>query len=157
MATEQWVQAYCDGSCITTQRIGGWAAMYLYKGQSKMLSGSEKDTTNNRMELMAVIQALKGLNRRCKIVIYTDSQYVRNGITQWVYKWSKNGWRTANRKGVMNADLWKELLEVSKQHTVEWNWIPGHTGHPYHEEVDRTAYQSAKALLQETKHGLPST
>ncbi|MBU6468931.1 MAG: ribonuclease HI [Betaproteobacteria bacterium] len=133
------VDIYTDGACRGNPGPGGWGALLTYQGREKTLSGGESHTTNNRMELMAVIQALKALQRQCQVSIHTDSQYVKNGITQWIFNWKKNGWKTADRKPVKNADLWQQLDLLVAQHQIEWFWVKGHAGHPGNERADQLA------------------
>lgn len=134
------VEIFTDGACSGNPGVGGWGAILRYKGVEKELSGGEEMTTNNRMELMAVIQALGLLKEPCNISLYTDSKYVMTGITEWMVNWKKNGWRTANKKSaVKNVDLWQELDEAVKGHEIRWIWVKGHSGHPENERVDELA------------------
>jgi len=133
------IEIYTDGGCRPNPGVGGWAAILRYKGHSKEIYGGEIDTTNNRMELMAVIQGLKAITRPRQIVeVYTDSQYVRNGMTKWIDGWVKRGWKTKG-KAIKNVDLWKELDALCKAHEVSFNWIRGHTGHSLNERADYLA------------------
>jgi ribonuclease HI len=134
-----WVQAYTDGACKGNPGPGGWGVLLVYKGQRKELSGGEPNTTNNRMELRAVIEALKSLKRSARIHIHTDSQYVHKGISEWIEGWKRKGWKTADGKPVKNQDLWQILDELASQHEVKWEWVRGHAGHPGNEEADRLA------------------
>ncbi len=133
------VIVYTDGACRGNPGPGGWGALLRYGGVEKTLSGGEAETTNNRMELKAVIEALRALKRSCRIDLYTDSSYVRNGITQWLPRWQANGWRTAARAPVKNQDLWQELDALRHRHQVDWHWVKGHSGHPDNEAADRLA------------------
>jgi len=130
---------YTDGACRGNPGMGGWGAVLKYEDNIKEINGFSKDTTNNIMELTAVIEALKQLNRSCNIIITTDSNYVKNGITKWIHNWKLNGWKTANKKPVKNKDLWMQLDELSKQHQIKWKWIKGHSGHPENERADTLA------------------
>ena len=133
------VQIYTDGACRGNPGPGGWGALLRYGEVEKELYGGEQETTNNRMELTAVIEALKALNRSVSASVTTDSVYVRDGITKWIHNWKRNGWKTSQKKPVKNADLWKELDEVAAQHEVEWHWVKGHAGHPENEKADELA------------------
>ena len=133
------VTLFTDGACSGNPGPGGWGVLMIYGEARKTLNGGEAQTTNNRMELTAAIQALESLTRPCAVDLYTDSQYVRQGITQWMHGWKRNGWKTADKKPVKNADLWQRLDDVVKRHTVEFHWVKGHAGHPENEEVDQLA------------------
>lgn len=134
------VEIFTDGACSGNPGPGGWGAILRYNGVEKELSGGEKDTTNNRMELTAVISALKALKMPCEAVVTTDSKYVYESITKgWVYSWQKNGWRKADKKPALNVDLWTELLELLGKHQVTFNWVKGHNEHPENERCDRLA------------------
>ena len=133
------LKIYTDGACRGNPGIGGWGAILKYESSIKEINGFEKETTNNIMELKAVIESLKQLNRKCNIIITTDSNYVKNGITEWIHNWKLNGWKTANKKPVKNKDLWMQLDELSKQHQIKWKWIKGHSGHPENERADTLA------------------
>ena len=140
------IHIYTDGACLGNPGKGGYGAILMYKGHKKEISGGEKDTTNNRMEMRAAIEALRALKKQSDIIIYTDSKYVMDGITGWIISWKKNNWRTANRKPVKNADLWQDLdLEVSK-HKIKWVWVKGHAGNHYNELVDELARKAAEAV-----------
>ncbi|HEY81518.1 MAG TPA: ribonuclease HI [Caldilineae bacterium] len=139
------VHIYTDGACLGNPGPGGWAALLRYNGHEKALVGAASRTTNNRMELRAALEALKALKRPCQVYIHTDSQYLRQGITQWIRNWQRNGWRTANKKSVKNQDLWRALLEAMKPHEVHWAWVKGHAGHAENERVDRWATEAARA------------
>ncbi len=134
------VEIYTDGACSGNPGIGGWGVILRYKDTEKELSGGEINTTNNRMELTAVIEALKALKTACNITLYTDSKYVMNGITEWLENWKKNGWKTSNKKGaVKNIDLWQTLDELVLKHEIRWVWVKGHVGHIENERVDTLA------------------
>ncbi len=133
------VKIYTDGACKGNPGPGGWGALLRYKGHEKELLGGERGTTNNRMELMAVIRALESLKRPSEVLITTDSQYVMKGITEWIKNWKRNGWRTAAKKPVKNADLWQELDRFVEQHQVKWAWVKGHSGHAENERADELA------------------
>ncbi|WP_372965136.1 ribonuclease HI [Marinobacter sp.] len=133
------VVIYTDGACKGNPGPGGWGVVLRYGGAEKKMHGGESLTTNNRMELIAAIQGLRALNRNCKVDLYTDSQYVRKGITEWMAGWKRNGWKTAARKPVKNADLWQELDAESARHQVTWHWVKGHAGHPGNELADELA------------------
>ena len=135
------VVIYTDGACRGNPGPGGWGAILIYGGHEKELCGGEPDTTNNRMELMGAIQALEALTRPCKIVLYTDSQYVRTGIATWLAQWKARGWRTQSKGDVKNADLWRRLDEARLRHDVDWRWVKGHNGHPLNERADGLARQ----------------
>jgi ribonuclease HI len=133
------VTIYTDGACSGNPGPGGWGALLLYGEHEKELYGGESETTNNRMELQAAIEALKALKRSCEIDLYTDSQYVKGGITGWIHGWKKNGWKTSNKKPVKNAELWQALDEALKRHKVSWHWVKGHAGHEGNERADELA------------------
>lgn len=137
---------HTDGACSGNPGPGGWGAILEYKGKLKELSGGEAATTNNRMELMAVIVALETLTRPCTVTLYTDSKYVLNGITQWLPGWKARGWKTADNKPVKNADLWVRLEEAIKRHHIRWEWVKGHDGNPGNERADELARGAIKAL-----------
>ncbi len=139
------VELFTDGACKGNPGPGGWGAVLRFGEHEKEISGGEPDTTNNRMELIAAIEGLKALTAPCKVVLYTDSKYVMDGITKWIHGWQRNGWRTADRKPVKNADLWQELLLASARHRVDWRWVKGHAGHPENERADRLASAAAEA------------
>ena len=141
------VEIYTDGGCRGNPGVGGWGALLRMGGHEKELKGSEPETTNNRMELTAAIQALKALKCPCKVILTTDSQYVKNGITQWLPNWKRNQWRTAAKKPVKNQDLWQQLDEAIQQHEIEWTWVKGHAGHDENERVDELANQAMDELL----------
>ena len=133
------VEIHTDGACSGNPGPGGWGAVLAYKGHEKELSGGEAMTTNNRMELMAAIAALESLKRACVVDLYTDSQYLRSGVTQWLANWKARGWRTADKKPVKNEDLWRRLDEARARHEVSWHWVKGHAGHVENERVDALA------------------
>ena len=133
------VTIYTDGACSGNPGPGGWAAILIYGDREKEISGGEKETTNNRMELMAAIKALSVLKGRCEVDLYTDSTYVRSGITQWIHDWKGRGWKTADKKPVKNLDLWQALEEVALLHDVNWHWVKGHSNHPLNDRVDALA------------------
>ena len=137
------VVAYTDGACKGNPGPGGWGAWLRYGEHERELFGGEALTTNNRMELMAVIQALESLKRHCTITIYTDSEYVRKGITEWIHNWKKRGWTTADRKPVKNAELWRRLDALRESHEVHWRWVKGHAGDPGNERADALANRGA--------------
>jgi len=130
---------YTDGACRGNPGPGGWGAILIHKGKEKELSGGELQTTNNRMELMAAIRALEALNKPCKVTLHTDSQYVRQGITEWISGWKARGWRTAAKDPVKNEDLWRRLDEARARHEVVWKWVKGHAGDPLNERADALA------------------
>lgn len=140
------VIVYSDGACKGNPGPGGWGALLHCEGVERELFGGEPATTNNRMELMAVIMALRALKRPCEVEVFTDSQYVQKGITEWVIGWQKNGWKNSKREPVKNADLWRELLAESAQHKITWSWVKGHAGHPGNERADALANQAIGAL-----------
>jgi ribonuclease HI len=145
--TDGPVVIYTDGACKGNPGPGGWGA-WLRRGDfEKELFGGEAVTTNNRMELTAVIEALKALKRPCSVLLYTDSQYVRQGITEWIKNWKVRGWKTAARQPVKNADLWRALDEQAQRHEVEWHWVKGHAGDPGNEKADALANQGAAAFV----------
>ena len=138
---------YADGACSGNPGPGGWAAILKEAGtgRSREISGSEKQTTNNRMELMAVISGLESLAKASKVTVVTDSQYVVKGMTEWIENWIAKNWRTSGKKPVKNIELWQRLLEISQKHKVSWEWIEGHAGHPENERCDRLAVAATKA------------
>lgn len=135
----QHVEIFTDGACSGNPGPGGWGAILRAKDKEKELSGGEKQTTNNRMELMAVIGALETLKRPCRVTITTDSQYVMKGMTEWLPNWKKRNWKTAAKKPVKNAELWKRLEQAIASHEVDWKWVRGHNGHPENERADQLA------------------
>jgi ribonuclease HI len=140
------VEIWTDGGCKGNPGPGGWGAILKYKDQLKELKGGEPDTTNNRMELTAAISALETLTRPCEVVLHTDSQYVRNGVTGWMKNWKRNGWLTAEKKPVKNEDLWRRLDEATARHTIEWRWVRGHAGNAMNERADELATEAMADL-----------
>ncbi len=139
------IEIYTDGACSGNPGAGGWGALLRYGSTEKELSGGAQQTTNNRMELTAVIEALKALKKACDIVLYTDSRYVMDGIQKWLPNWKINNWRTTNKKSaVKNIELWQELDALQSQHNIQWVWVKGHNGHPENERVDKLARDEAK-------------
>jgi len=133
------VEIFTDGACSGNPGPGGWGAILRFKGREKEMCGGERETTNNRMELKAAIEALNTLKKPCRVRLVTDSNYVKEGITSWIKKWKQNGWKTANKKPVKNADLWQALEKALKRHHVEWEWVKGHAGHLENERADALA------------------
>jgi len=142
------VEIFTDGGCRGNPGPGGWGAVLRWHGHDKELSGAEPQTTNNRMEMMAAITALESLKRPCQVVLTTDSIYLKQGITEWLVRWKRNGWRTADRKPVKNEDLWRRLDAAAARHRVEWRWVKGHAGHPENERADALANQAMDQLIQ---------
>lgn len=141
------VEIYTDGACRGNPGPGGWGALLRYNGHEKTLRGAEWETTNNRMELMAAIQALESLTRPCRVQLTTDSQYVQKGITEWIAGWKRRGWKNAARQPVKNTDLWQRLEVATHAHEVHWHWVRGHSGHPENERADELANQAIDELL----------
>ncbi|GAB2798717.1 ribonuclease HI [Halomonas shantousis] len=133
---------FTDGACRGNPGPGGWGAVLRAGRHEKVLKGAEAVTTNNRMELMASIMSLRELNQPCHVELWTDSQYLRKGITEWIHSWQKRGWKTASRQPVKNAELWQELLGETARHTIEWHWVKGHSGHPGNERADALANEA---------------
>ena len=146
------VEIFTDGACKGNPGPGGWGAVLRFGTTEKEISGGEAQTTNNRMEMMAAIEGLNALKRPCRVTLYTDSKYVMDGITKWVFGWQKNGWKTADKKPVKNAELWQELIDACAPHRIEWHWVKGHSGHPENDRVDALA--CAAADDQRTHHRL---
>lgn len=146
------VHIFTDGSCLGNPGPGGYGALLNYSGQIKELSQGYTLTTNNRMEMLATIEALRALKQECKVEITTDSSYVKDGITKWIKNWQKNNWKTASKQPVKNVDLWKQLVEQVGRHQVNWHWVKGHSGHPENERVDDLAREAAESsdLLEDT-------
>ena len=144
---EKTVYLFTDGACKGNPGAGGWGVLLRYGGHEKELFGGEAQTTNNRMELTAVLSGLKTLNRPCDVVICTDSQYVKNGMESWIHNWKKNGWKTAGRQPVKNADLWQQLDEQVARHRVRWQWVKGHAGHAENERADALANRGVEQAL----------
>ncbi|VUD47367.1 Ribonuclease HI [Thalassocella blandensis] len=140
------IEIFTDGACRGNPGPGGWGALLRYAGKEKALHGGEANTTNNRMELTAAIKALEALTETCNVVLTTDSQYVRKGITEWMAGWKKNGWKTSAKKPVKNADLWQALDDQCAKHTVDWRWVKGHSGHRENEIADQLANQGIDEL-----------
>jgi ribonuclease HI len=140
------VEIHTDGACLGNPGPGGWGALLRYRGRERELSGGEPDTTNNRMELMAAIQALETLTEGCGVDLYTDSQYVRQGITEWMPGWVRRNWKTAGGDAVKNRDLWERLQAATLRHRIQWHWVKGHNGHPENERVDVLARDAALAI-----------
>lgn len=140
------VELFTDGACRGNPGPGGWGVLMRYNGHEKELYGGDAETTNNRMELMAAIQALRSLNRECLVKLYTDSKYVMQGITEWIHNWKKKGWKTAAKKPVKNADLWQLLDKEREKHEIEWIWVKGHAGHEGNERADALANKGIDEL-----------
>ena len=143
------VEIYTDGACRGNPGPGGWGVLLRYNGAEKELYGAEPQSTNNRMELMAAIMALEHLSRACEVNLFTDSNYVKQGITEWLPNWKKRNWKTANRKPVLNADLWQRLEKAAQRHTVGWHWVKGHSGHIENERADQLANRAIDELLNQ--------
>ena len=142
------VEIFTDGACKGNPGPGGWGAVIRSGAHEKELSGGEPATTNNRMELLAAIRGLEALKRPCRVALYTDSVYVRDGFTKWIHGWRRNGWRTADRKPVKNAELWQALLDAAEPHQIDWRWVKGHAGHPENERADRLACDAALQFMK---------
>ena len=147
MNNEDLVTIYADGGCRGNPGPGGWGVLLKMGDTEKELCGGEPDTTNNRMELTAVIRALEALKRPASVQVHTDSQYVQKGISEWIHNWKRNGWRTSDKKPVKNADLWQILDALAQQHDVKWLWVKGHAGHPGNERADRLANRGIDEFL----------
>jgi ribonuclease HI len=141
------VDVYTDGACKGNPGAGGWGVWLKWGDHERELFGGEPETTNNRMELTAVIEALASLKRRCSVRLHTDSQYVHNGISTWIHDWKKRGWRTADKKPVKNVDLWKKLDELVRKHDIEWIWVRGHEGNPGNERADELANKGVASAI----------
>ncbi len=141
------VELFTDGACKGNPGPGGWGAWLRYGTTEKSLRGGEPDTTNNRMELLAVIKGLEALQCACDVVVTTDSSYVKQGITTWIHTWKQNGWRTSQKKPVKNVDLWQQLDQACVRHRIDWVWVKGHAGHPGNERADRLACQGAAEIM----------
>ena len=139
------VEIFTDGACKGNPGPGGWGAILRANGKERELSGGESPTTNNLKELMAAIEAINALKKPCHVQLWTDSNYVRDGITKWIHGWRRNGWKTADRKPVKNAELWQALLDASARHRIDWHWVKGHAGHPENERADALACAEAEA------------
>ncbi len=146
--TRGTVEVFTDGACRGNPGPGGWAALLRYGGHEKLISGGEPVTTNNRMELLAAIRGLEALKRPCRVRVYTDSEYLKRGITEWISGWKRKGWKTAAGQPVKNVDLWERLDQVQSTHKVEWAWVRGHSGHPENERVDAAAREEAAQQAQ---------
>ena len=144
------VKIYTDGSCLKNPGPGGWAALLVMGEQEKLISGSQRDTTNNQMELLAATEGLKALKRPCEVSLYSDSQYVVKGMKEWIKGWQKNDWKTAAKKPVANQEYWQDLAKEAERHTISWHWIKAHAGHPENERVDEAARKKALTLLSNT-------
>jgi ribonuclease HI len=148
LAEEKVVDLFTDGACKGNPGVGGWGVLLRYGDHEKVLCGGERNTTNNRMELMAVIEGLKALNRPCKVRVHTDSQYVQKGISEWIANWIKRGWKTAGGGAVKNQDLWQALAEQAAHHEVEWHWVKGHAGHAENERADALANEGVRLVME---------
>ena len=146
MTQDKTVSLYTDGACKGNPGKGGWGVLMRYGSHEKELFGGEAHTTNNRMELTAIIQGLAALTRPCAVVIYTDSQYVKNGMEKWIHGWKKNGWKTASKQPVKNEDLWQQLDRLAAQHQIQWQWVRGHAGHAENERADALANQGVASV-----------
>ena len=146
MTENKTVTLYTDGACKGNPGKGGWGVLMRYGSHEKELFGGEAHTTNNRMELTAIIQGLAALKRPCAVVIYTDSQYVKNGMEKWIHGWKKNGWKTAAKQPVKNKDLWQQLDQLAAQHQIQWQWVRGHAGHAENERADALANQGVASV-----------
>jgi len=147
MTEENTVEIFTDGACLGNPGPGGWGTLLRWRGEERELSGGEPETTNNRMELMAAIQGLEALKRPTRVVLTTDSTYVRDGITKWIQGWKRNGWKTAAKKPVKNVDLWQRLDAALVGHDVDWRWVKGHAGHAENERVDELAGAAARRVV----------
>ena len=147
LETDNHIEIFTDGACLGNPGQGGWGVLLRWRGSEKELSGGETETTNNRMELMAAIQGLEALTRPSQVVLTTDSTYVKDGITKWIFNWKRNGWRTATKRPVKNSDLWQRLDEAIIGQDVEWRWVKGHAGHTENERVDALASRAAAEQL----------
>ncbi|TVR82006.1 MAG: ribonuclease HI [Rhodospirillales bacterium] len=150
MRSDDRVAIFTDGACLGNPGPGGWGAVLRWRGAEREMSGSDSATTNNRMEMTAAIEALETLKRPVAVDLYTDSTYLRDGITRWIQGWKRNGWRTAERKPVKNADLWRRLDAAAARHRVEWHWVRGHAGHAENERADRLALAAAKHAARQS-------
>lgn len=142
----QEVEIFTDGACKGNPGPGGWGAILRYNGVEKHLNGAEPDTTNNRMELTAALRALESLKRPCRVILTTDSEYLRKGITEWIHGWKRKGWQTASKQPVKNADIWQALDDAVQRHDIQWHWVKGHSGHPENELADQLANAAIAAL-----------
>jgi ribonuclease HI len=139
------IEIFTDGACRGNPGPGGWGAILRYKAHEKELSGGEANTTNNRMELMAAIKGIEAVQKTLPIHLYTDSEYLRKGITEWIHAWKKNGWKSAQKKPIKNQDLWEHLDKVVSSHKISWHWVKGHSGHPENERADELARRALEA------------
>ncbi len=153
--TATLVSVYTDGACSGNPGPGGWGAILKWAGHERELKGGDPYTTNNRMELMAAIAALEGLKRSCSVDLHTDSQYLRQGITNWIHSWKRNGWRTADKKPVKNADLWRRLESAIERHEVRWHWVKGHAGHDLNERADELAREAIAEMRTAAREARP--
>ncbi len=149
------VEIYTDGACKGNPGVGGWGAILRFGGTEKELFGGVADTTNNRMEMTAVIEALRALSRSCDAIVFTDSSYVQKGISEWIHGWKRNGWKTADKKPVKNADLWQTLDQLANEHKIEWRWVKGHAGHPENERADMLANRGVDSVLAKVSRAKP--
>jgi ribonuclease HI len=147
MTEQECVEIYTDGACKGNPGVGGWGALLKMGAHQRELFGGERATTNNRMELMAVIKALEALKRKVRVKVYTDSKYVQQGISTWIHDWKRRGWRTASKAPVKNEDLWRELDRLAATHEIEWQWVKGHSGHDGNEAADRLANRGVQSVL----------
>lgn len=145
------VEIYTDGACRGNPGPGGWGALLRYNGHEREIYGGEPETTNNRMELRAAVQALNALRESCRVRLVTDSQYVRKGISEWLENWKRNGWRTASRQPVKNVDLWQALDAAAARHEIEWCWVRGHSGHPENERADQLANRGIDEMQERVR------
>ena len=152
MSNEESIDIFADGGCRGNPGPGGWGVLIKSEGKEKELWGGEVETTNNRMELTAVIRALEALKRTTSVRVHTDSQYVQKGISVWIHNWKRNGWRTADKKPVKNADLWQTLDQIASEHQIEWLWVKGHAGHPGNERADQLANRGMDEIFAARKH-----
>lgn len=150
MNTMMKVEIYTDGACKRNPGPGGWGVLLRYKDQEKTLHGGEAHTTNNRMELMAAIKALESLKRPCEVDLYTDSQYVRKGMTEWMVGWKRKGWINSKKEPVVNVDLWQQLDALAAKHKVQWHWVKGHSGHLENDLVDALANRGVEEIMRST-------
>ena len=144
---DEIVEIYTDGACRGNPGVGGWGALLRFGDVERAIKGAERETTNNRMELTAAIEALAALNRKIRVNLYTDSKYVKNGITQWLPQWRSRNWKTASKKPVKNVDLWQRLEQLAAEHDVHWSWVRGHAGDPGNEAADRLANEAIDGLI----------
>ncbi|MFN7551889.1 MAG: ribonuclease HI [Pseudomonadota bacterium] len=152
MESDRVVHAFTDGACLGNPGPGGWAVLLRWGARERLLSGAEPSTTNNRMELVAAIEALAALQRRAPVRLSTDSQYVQRGVTEWLPRWKRNGWRTSGGQPVANQDLWQRLDALTAGHAVAWEWVRGHSGHPENERVDRAARAAAERVRDDVRN-----